>query len=132
MAIRGRILIIFFFLLLVGSIAAAGYFFFELKNLKNNPNAYAESENKALVSALGQIILLPENEQPTIATVTDPKELADQAFFANAKVGYKVFVYTKAKKAILYDPVKHMIVEVGPVNITDGAEGGGVSQPESN
>lgn len=33
------------------------------------------------------------------------------------KNGDKVLIYVKAKKAILYDPAKNIIVDVAPVNI---------------
>ena len=77
----------------------------------------AQDEAKKLVADVGRLIVLPTNEQPTIATVADPDKLRDQPFFANAKKGDKVLIYTNAKKAILYDPVENKIVEVAPLNI---------------
>ena len=54
----------------------------------------------------------------------------------NAKVGFKVLIYTQAKKAILYDPGANKIVEVAPVNIGDSANpqvaGESTSQSTSN
>ena len=102
--------------------ATAGYFYWQWRNIKNNPTAVLEDESKKLIEMVGKLILLP-NEQPTIATVTDPSKLSDQIFFKNAKVGYKVLVYSVAKKAILYDPISNKIIEVGPVNITDDTKG---------
>ena len=52
-----------------------------------------------------------------MATVSDLEKLKDQPFFAKAKIGDKVLIYTDAKKAILYDPVNDKIVEVAPINI---------------
>ena len=75
----------------------------------------AESEAKDLISKVGKLIVLPIGEDPTIATVTDPKKLQDQAFFANAKLGYKVLIYMQARKAYLYDPERNKLVEVAPI-----------------
>ncbi|OGN17447.1 MAG: hypothetical protein A3F48_04405 [Candidatus Yanofskybacteria bacterium RIFCSPHIGHO2_12_FULL_41_9] len=63
------------------------------------------------------MLVLPTDEQPTVATVTDLEALKGQPFFLNAKIGYKVLIYTKAKKAILYDPQARKIVEVAPINL---------------
>jgi len=57
-----------------------------------------------VVNNVSMIMYLPEGEVPTIATVTDPGELTDQAFFKKAKKGYKVLIYSEAKKAIPHDP----------------------------
>lgn len=64
---------------------------------------------------------LPKGEQPTIATVSDITKLQGQSFFRNAKNGYKVLIYTKAKKAILYDPIEDKIVEVTSLTLSQQA-----------
>ena len=106
--------------LLVVALAGAGsgyYFYHQYQVLKENPQAITDKENAALVAKLGQLILLPSNEQPTIATVADPSKLKGQPFFANAKTGDRVFIYTNAKKAILYDETANKNIEVAPINI---------------
>lgn len=72
---------------------------------------------QTIINKVSRLIVLPEGETPTIATVADPSKLKGQAFFANAKVGDKVLIYPNSKKAILYDPNQDIIVEVAPVNI---------------
>ena len=89
----------------------------ELAAVKENPQQLAQEEATAVVERVGKLIVLPEGEQPTVATVTDPERLRDQPFFAKAKRGDKVLIYTNAKKAILYDPVGNKIVEAAPLNI---------------
>lgn len=102
--------------------AGTGYFYYrQYTALKANPGATAQAETEALVARVSKLIVLPEGETPTVATVQDPEKLKDQAFFVNAKVGFKVLIYTNAKKAILYDPVANKIVEVAPVNIGNQA-----------
>jgi hypothetical protein len=85
-------------------------------------DAEASAEVKALVSKVGKLIVLPE-EEPTVATVTDPSKLAGQAFFATAKTGDKVLIYANAKKAVLYRPEEGKIVEVAPINLGEGESG---------
>ena len=62
-------------------------------------------------------MVLPKDETPTLATVSDPEKLKDQRFFVNAVKGDKVLVYSLAKKAILYSPSLDKIIEVAPVNV---------------
>jgi hypothetical protein len=108
-------------LLLVVSAGSATYFYMQLQDLKANPQAGGQQEAEKLLEEVGRLIVLPENEQPTIATVSDVERLRDQPFFAKAKNGDRVWIYTDSRKAILYDPVLKKIVEVAPVNIGQAA-----------
>ena len=108
------------------SIIASGsalYFYGEYRNLHQNPNQVSQDESKKLLASVGELIILPQDETPTIATVSDPEKVKNQPFFVNAKLGDKVLIYTNAKKAILYNPESNKIVEVAPINI-------GNSQPQ--
>ena len=67
--------------------------------------------------AVSKLMVLPTDETPTMATVSDPEKLKNQAFFVNAKVGDKVLIYTKARKAILFSPSQNKIIEVSPLNV---------------
>jgi len=104
-------------ILLLASIGAAGYMYNQVRILKQDPAKLAQAETAKLVELVGKLIVLPAGETPTIATVNDPEKLKDQPFFANAKAGDKVLIYTNAKKAILYSPSENKIVEVAPLNI---------------
>lgn len=103
--------------LVVIALGAAVYFYVQLNQLREDPQKVAQEEAKSLVTKVGKLIVLPEGEEPTVATVTDPNLLRDQPFFANAKTGDKVLIYTNARKAILYNPEENKIIEVAPVNI---------------
>ena len=118
-------------------VAGAGVYFYQqyakTQNLLKNPTVAAQAEQKKLVEKIGKLIELPVGEEPTIATVSDVNKLKSQQFFAKAKNGYKVLIYAKAKKAILYDPVTNKIIEVGPINIgqenKESAAAPSVSEP---
>lgn len=103
--------------LLLLSLAGNGYLVMKVKKLGADPQIVAKQEAADLVAEVGKLIVLPKDEEPTIATVTDPEQLKSQAFFASAQKGYKVLLYATAKKAILYDPINKKIIEVAPINI---------------
>ena len=106
-------------LLFLASLAATGYLWFykvvPLKSqLSQEASQPAQDEVTTIVNEVGKLIVLPDNEVPTVATVTDLSKLAGQPFFANAKIGDKVLIYTQAQKAIFYDPTANKIIELAP------------------
>ena len=78
-------------------------------------NTDAAAQSASVVSAVSRLILLPENETPTVAEVTDVNALKDQPFFAKAKVGDQVLIYAQAGRAYLFDPKANKVLEVAPV-----------------
>jgi hypothetical protein len=111
--IDSKTLIIVLMLLIIVSLIAGGYYYTQTMN--TNP---AQKELKETLKSLGEIMVLPEGETPTLATVTDPEKLKDQPFFANAKAGDKILIFTTSKKIILYSPTLNKIVEVGTTGET--------------
>lgn len=107
--------------ILIGLIMAvsvfAVFFYNEAEALKQNPNVLNERKIALLVKKVEKIIALPEGELPTVATVADTKPLIGNPFFARAKVGDQIIMYTAARKAFLYDPKANIIVEVASINI---------------
>lgn len=103
-------------ILTVLALVVAGYFYYQTTQLKKSPQAVVAKETKEVVSKVGKLVSLPD-EQPTIATVADPEVLKDQAFFAKAQKGDKVLIYTNAKKAILYSVTLNKILDIAPLNI---------------
>lgn len=112
-------------LLILLLIGFGGWQYQQNQELKNQvgqltgDNGASEKEVKELVETVGKLVVLPENEQPTVATVTDPSKLEGQAFFTSAQTGDKVLIYATAKKAILYRPAQNKIIEVAPVKLDD-------------
>jgi len=107
-------------LITIASLAGAIYFYFQYQQTQlalKNPTLAAQQQASATITSVGQLMDLPKNEQPTIATVSDITKLKDQPFFANAQNGDKVLIYTKAKQAILYRPLTNKIIAVAPVNL---------------
>lgn len=92
----------------------------KVRVLTQNPVEISEKEVQQISAKISKLMVLPTDEVPTLATVSDPEKLKDQPFFAQAKTGFKVLVYAKAQKAILYDPTTNKIVEVAPINSNTG------------
>jgi hypothetical protein len=88
----------------------------EIKRL-SNPQEVSKQETAKVVEAVGKLVELPVGETPTLATVSDVSKLEGQQFFANAKNGDKVLIFTQAKKAVLYRSSTNKIIEVAPVNL---------------
>ncbi len=93
---------------------------FKLNSVSEDPIEITAKEVKDIANRVSKLMILPQNETPTLATVSDPEKLKNQPFFANAKTGFKVLVYAQAQKAILYDPYENKIVEVAPINTNQG------------
>jgi len=116
-SIRRYVPFIFIFFLITFGVAV-GYFLKGNVSYKN-PDLAAEGEARMLAEEVGRLIILPTNEIPTIATVSDPAALKGQAFFVDAKVGDKVLIYSNVKKAILYDPMVKKVINIAPINTGD-------------
>lgn len=87
---------------------------FYLYNINKKERDMTPDEIK---ESVGKLMVLPENEVPTYATVNDLEPLKGNLFFEKARLGDKVLVYSKNGKAILYRPSENKIIEVGPLNI---------------
>lgn len=70
----------------------------------------------AIKSTVGQHYLLPSDEEPAIATVTDKSKL-NSSFRDKAQNDDRVLIYQKNQIAILYRPSINKVVDVTPVSI---------------
>jgi hypothetical protein len=111
----------------VGLIIAAviiflGYGYFhsqsELKATKTTAEkSHQQTSSSQVINQVGKLVTLPAGETPTVATVNDAAKLKSQPFFADAKNGDKVLIYSKAGKAVLYRPSTNRIIEYSRVNL---------------
>jgi len=116
---RSLIIIVAFVIILLGAVGIAIYFYMQYQITQSELSRSTQaSQQDVLISQVGKLIVLPTNEQPTIATVSDINRLKGQSFFAHARNGDKALIYSKAQEAILYDPVANKIVSVGPISMT--------------
>jgi hypothetical protein len=88
----------------------------QISTLKD-PQGAAQNQIRKVVADVGKLIVLPADETPTIATVSDLAPLKSQPFFNNAAVGDQVLIYTNARKVILWRPAENKIIEVAPLTV---------------
>ncbi len=121
-------------LIISAALVALGFFYFFDRQESVLNEKKAQSEAKSLYEKVDKHFVLPKDELPTVATVTEPEKLQGQSFFAKAKKGDKVLIFTNAKEAILYDPVIDKVVTVAPLNIDENniKEGSGTSNTLNN
>lgn len=127
MSKKQKMIIGLIILVAVVGVGLSAYLYMQVKDLKESPQVVAQKEATSLVAKVSKLVLLPEGETPTIATVSDTEALKDQAFFKDAKKGDKVLIYTQAKKAVLYSVTLNKVIDVAPLNIGNS---GGTSTKE--
>jgi len=104
--------------LAVGLIVTIGYIAFGMQT----PEQKAAKELAAATAAVGKLMILPDGDQPILATVTDAKTLiAQQAFFAGSINGDQLLLFPKSMKAVIWSPSRQLIVNVGPIQQTSAA-----------
>lgn len=93
------------------------------QKLLQDPLLASEMQQETIVKNVGKLTQVPPGEQPTIAKISDITKLNNQPFFQNAQNGDFVLIYTKAKEAILYDPVSNKVLRVGPILVPSPTAG---------
>jgi hypothetical protein len=82
---------------------------------------------REIVEKVRELYALPEGIEPTVATIVDVNVLRQRnAFYEKAKNGDHLIVTND--RAILYDPVRNMIIDVVPVQIQAAADTGSTDQ----
>jgi hypothetical protein len=106
-------------IIISGRLIGGGYY--AATKLVNNKSD-SQKELDETVKSVGKLMYLPEDEVPTLATVTDVNKLEGQPFFARAQTGDKILIYTNNQKIVLYSPKTNKIVEVGALNLNQNRQ----------
>jgi hypothetical protein len=111
---------ILFALMVVIAISALGSTALLWQKLQNLEPAVATDklEMNSLVKEIGQFLDLPQDETPTLLTISTLEGLENQPFFKNAMIGDKVLVYEKNTKAVLWRPSTHKVIEASIISIS--------------
>ena len=111
-------IIIIVFLILGAITGYIGYYYYhQYTQLKTNPQLLATKQTQELVAQVSSLMRLPTDEIPQIATVVNPTLVQAHTPFSQAETGDVILIYTKMKRAILYRPSAHKIIDVAPVII---------------
>jgi hypothetical protein len=113
--LKRKIIIRFLLIIILFLLVFIGWKHFYPDKVKVDMMDEAERERVEVLVKVGAHIVLPKDEVPTLATVSDPEQLKKYPFFTNAEKGDKVLIYSLAKKAILYRPSGDKIVEIAPI-----------------
>lgn len=79
-----------------------------------------QTQVNQLLGEMRAIILLPKDEDPVVATISDMNLLKDKDFYKDAQNGDRVVVFANAKKAYIYRPSNKMIINVGAFEVSTG------------
>ena len=86
-----------------------------IESLQGTP-ANKTNDEKKILEKVSKLIVLPENEQPTIFTIINANALSkEQPFFSGATDGDYLIVYRQSQKAIIYSATNRKIVNSGPI-----------------
>ena len=96
----------------------AGAFFYWKTYTSTDAYKQANKEkiNKEMIVKVSKLMMAPE-EVPTVFEVSNADTLkGNQAFFKDVSNGDYLLVYSIAAKAVIYNPSKNIIVNVGPLS----------------
>lgn len=77
----------------------------------------ATKELRDAKSAISKLMILPKDEEPTLANVADKTQLRDKFLAAHSENGDQVLIYPKSQMAIIYRSSINKIVAVGSVTV---------------
>lgn len=100
--------------LLFLALGAAGYFYYQYTSTTQVAEA---REIRALAKKIGAVIALPQEETPTLATVTNKDKLDNQPFFQKAQNGDKILIYSTAGQVVLYRPATGKVIDMTTVTV---------------
>ncbi len=108
-------------LLVAGLLVFSVFMFVQYHDAKrklqsSTSSAATKQQVSGIITKVSRLIILPNNENPTVATVVHADKLKSQTFFASAQDGDKVLVYSHSKKAFLYRPSTNQLVNVSSVS----------------
>lgn len=103
---------------LVLVVAAGTYMLGRMSVYSSHPELTRADEATKVLQKVSTLIQLPQNELPTIATISDAEALKlSQPFLKDAENEDVLIVYELSRMAVLYRPSTHLLIAVGPVDL---------------
>ena len=105
--------------LVVGLLYVVGYTLLEGHHPWASEEVRAQAAIEEVLHEVSKKMLLPAGE-PIMATVDDADVLrTQQAFFQHAETGDQLLIFPESAQAVLYSPVRGVIINVGPIQYGD-------------
>lgn len=102
--------------LLVAVIGGGGYFAYTKVVAGWIEQYQAAQETKTIIRDVGEVVLLPEDDTPQIATISNAEQLKKgDTFFASAKNGDATLFYKTSGIVILFDLEAHKLLNMGVI-----------------
>lgn len=120
--INKKIIIILLFIFICLFSFLILYKYIEYKNLLKNSNNLIKIESQKILSNVGEMFLLPKDEIPTIATITDKNQLEKSDFYKQTDNGDKLIIYSKNQLAIVYRPSINKIITSAKINSSNNID----------
>lgn len=107
-------------ILIIVSLSFFTFYFYKKSSSINNINTteLSTSEINKVIKKVQAMVVVPEEEIPSVAMVTDPTLLSAQSFFASAKKGDIVLLYSSLGKVILFDMQIGKIIDIAPIDMS--------------
>lgn len=86
---------------------------------RSDPESAQQANIEQYIEQVGQVYDLPEDETPSLATVSDKEALDDQPFFERAENGDVVLIYPESQLAILFRPATGQLINMSSLEIDD-------------
>lgn len=89
----------------------------DLAGISDSTEKLSDTQVQSLVARIGQFMVVPSDEKPSVAVIRNAQSLAQQqAFYQGSKDGDVILIYSS--RAIIYDPKADKLVNVGPISRT--------------
>ena len=107
-----------YLLIILVLVALCSYLFLQYRSVSKDPNLASKEKTAKIISEISNLVVIPNDPNAVLATVTDFTKLRDQHFFINAQNGDYIAIFPSVMKAVLYRPSLNKIVDIGPLQST--------------
>jgi hypothetical protein len=76
------------------------------------PSSDPQKQLEDTLALVGKLTVLPQNDLPVLAIVSDPLQLQADAFFVDSQIGDRVLIYPRIGKAFLYRSSTNQIINI--------------------
>ena len=91
--------------------------------INTHHSSTGQSKERQVQAEVAKLVILPTNETPALATVTDPTKLKYDPFLSQTQKGDEILIYAKWKQAVIYRPSADKVVDIGPVDVSQSGTG---------